>query len=160
MHEPVKGRLEDYLRGGGPFPEVEAHLRVCQSCQAEVASMRSQSLLLRSLQVSEDLEPSPGFYGRVMSGISSQARPSVWNLFGESVFAKRLAFASASFLLLLGSFLITPADTDQTIATGSPEAVLAGSSPDDQDERITLQDPEKDREAVLVNLASWRQGYQ
>ena len=27
MHEPVIERLEEYLDGSGPFPEVEEHLR-------------------------------------------------------------------------------------------------------------------------------------
>src|SRR5262245_25715943 len=101
MHDPVVGRLEEYLDGNGPYPEVEQHLKDCAECRTELEAMRLQSALFRkAFQV--EVEPNAGFYARVMNRIETQARPSVWSLFAESLFARRLVYASASFLLLAG----------------------------------------------------------
>src|SRR5262245_17862986 len=99
MHEPVIGRLEEYLSGGGPFAEVEEHLKNCAGCRKELESMRMQSALFRSLRTREEIEPAAGFYARVMERVETQVKPSAWSLFGESLFAKRLAYASAMFLV-------------------------------------------------------------
>ena len=74
MHEPVIQRLEEYLDGGGPFPEVEEHLRKCTGCKEELDAMRAQSALFRHAFRSE-VEPDPGFYARVMNRI--EPRPSL-----------------------------------------------------------------------------------
>jgi len=80
MHEPLKERIEDYLQGGNDLPDVERHLEQCESCRAEVIEMKKHSELLRSMKAPREWEPSPGFYGRVMNRIETQAKPSVWNL--------------------------------------------------------------------------------
>jgi len=160
MHEPVKSRLEEYLDGGGPFPDVEAHLRNCGGCRSEVEAMRVQALLLRSLRPPRkpELEVRPDFYAKVMDRIESQARPSMWVLFGESLFARRLAYASAAFLMLLGTFLISSTtDPQLSVAASSPEVILAGHS----DEMAPVTDVQPShRGAVLVNLASYNQDFQ
>lgn len=152
MHEPVIQRLEEYLDNGGPFPEVEEHLSKCDDCRAELDGMRAQSALLRQA-FKVEMEPNPAFYARVMNRIETQARPSVWSLFGESLFAKRLAYASATFLLLVGIGLMS-SEQPSEYASATPDVILA------EDNRYTPvnmeTDSERDREVVLVNLTTYQ----
>jgi len=123
--------------------------------------MRAQALLFRSLRPVREAEPDAGFYGRVLNRIDLQTRPSVWSLFGESLFARRLAYASTAFLVLLGTFLVSStAGMQQTAAlTPTPEVILAGD--DGQiPPPVTMQNPQHDREVVLVNLATYQQDFQ
>jgi hypothetical protein len=54
------------------------------------------------------------------------------------------------FLLLLGSMLVS-SSTDSTYAVSDPEAILSGQ---ELPEPVTM-DPGRDRDVVLVNLATW-----
>lgn len=155
MHDSVIDSLEDYLHGRGRAIEVEEHLRTCESCRNEVEAMRAQSLLFRSLAAPAEAEPVAGFYARVMNRIETQTRPSVWSLFAESLFAKRLVYASATFLLLLGTFLVSSSSVgEDTYVASGPEAILSG---EELPEPVTM-DPGRDRDVVLVNLATWNEG--
>jgi anti-sigma factor RsiW len=151
MHEPVIGRLEEYLGGDGRFPEVEEHLKNCASCRTEVEAMQMQSALFRSLRAPREIDLPAGFYARVMDRVETQARPSPWSLFGESIFAKRLAYASAMFLVLLGSVLVTSTDREEPLAGAAPESILAGEA---HPVPVTMENPQRDRDVVLVNLAT------
>jgi hypothetical protein len=155
MHEPVIGRLEEYLAGGGPFADVEEHLKNCANCRKELEAMQMHSALFRSLRT--DVDPAGGFYARVMNRVETQARPSVWSLFGESLFAKRLAYASGVLLVALGTLLVTPPEAGEPLAVAAPERILAGES---DPIPVTMEDPQQDRDVVLVNLATHRQDYQ
>ena len=53
MHEPVLGRLEEYLDGDGPFPDVEAHLSNCETCRKELDGMLALRRGLKSLRAPE-----------------------------------------------------------------------------------------------------------
>jgi len=154
MHESVTGSLEEYLRDPASAPETEAHLRTCESCRKEVDAMRAQSRLFRSVKPPDEVEPFPGFYARVMNRIETQARPSIWSLFGESLFAKRLVYASAACLVLFGTFLISDARRDDAMLASAPETILAGEH---MPEPVTM-DPQKDREVILVKLATYGDG--
>ena len=156
MHDPVIGRLEEYLSGGGPFADVEAHLKSCPNCRKEVEAMRMHSALFQSLRAPE-MDPAGGFYARVMNRVETQARPSAWSLFGESLFAKRLAYASAMFLVLLSTVLVTSTAPAEPLAVAAPERILAGES---DPIPVTMENPQQDRDVVLVNLATHRQDYQ
>jgi anti-sigma factor RsiW len=157
MHEPVIARLEEYLSGGGPFAEVEEHLKNCSSCRSEMEGMQFQSALFQSLRAPKEVDASAGFYARVMNRVETQAKPSVWSLFGESLFAKRLAYASATFLLLMGSALFTSTQTeDETLAVADPEKIFAGESHPDP---VSMENQQRDRDVILVNLATY-QDYQ
>jgi anti-sigma factor RsiW len=153
MHEPLKERIEDYLQGGKDLPDVERHLEQCESCRAEVIRMKKHTELLRSMKAPREWEPAPGFYGRVMNRIETQAKPSMWNLFGESMFAKRLAYASMTFVVLLGTYFVSSTISDQQIATSSPEVLMS----DDPHPSEVGTNPQKDREAILVNLATYHE---
>jgi len=156
MHQPVTERLEEYLHGSGAFPDVEEHLDKCVECRKEVNGMRAQAAMLRRA-LRTDVDPAPGFYARVMNRIESQARPSVWSLFGESIFAKRLAYASATFLVLVGVVFMSSTQPDQPLASSDPEVILAGP---DRYTPVTMDDGPRDREVVLVNLATYQQASQ
>jgi predicted anti-sigma-YlaC factor YlaD len=152
MHEPLKGRIEDYLQGAKPVHEVEQHLQSCATCNDEVQTMVDHSKLLRSLKTSEEMEPAAGFYARVLNRIE-ESKMSIWTLFSESVFATRLSYASLTLLVLLGTYLVTTTEREQPLASSTPEVMLAG----DEQARPVGNDPQKDREAVLVNLATYQE---
>jgi anti-sigma factor RsiW len=157
MHEPVIDRLEEYLDGDGPFPEVEEHLSKCAGCREELAAMQAQTALFRrAFQV--EAEPNPAFYARVMNRIESQARPSVWSLFAESMFAKRLAYASATFLVLMGVVFVSANEPMEPLSASDPHYILAGEQeyvPVSMDD--VSVDMDRDRAVVLANLATYQE---
>jgi hypothetical protein len=165
MHQPVKDSLEEYLRGvGGQFtravpPEMEAHLASCADCADKLSRLEQQAVALRSLRASDRgvLEPSAGFYARVMQRIEvARATTSVWAAFLDQAFARRLIYASATLVLLLGTYLVSTEPAD--LATGyEPTAVVAPT----QQVAATADDPDspspQERDAVLVSLAAYRE---
>jgi hypothetical protein len=151
MHEPLKGHIEEYLQGNRQMPEVEQHLNHCPSCKAEVTAMRQQTLLLHSLKLGKEPEFDPNFYSRVLNRIESQSKTSIWSIFGDSIFARRLSYASISFAVLLGTYFYSTTEYDQPLAGSTPEMILAG----DGQPKPVGTDPQKDRDAVLVNLATY-----
>lgn len=152
MHEPVVQRLEEILREEPAGMAAEAHLRDCPACRAEVSAMKMHSRLFRALQCPPEIEPAPGFYARVVNRIETQASPSIWNVFGESLFARRLAYASLTFVALLGTYLISSSGRERPVLINSPEATLAA-----EDRTISNTDPDRDRAATLVTLATYQE---
>jgi len=158
MHEPVKGRLEEYLDGEGPFPDVEAHLSNCETCRKELDGMLALRRRFESLRTPKSMELPGDFYASVLNRIETQTRPSVWVLFADSLFARRLGYASAAFLVLLGTFLVSSTtDPARSVAASAPTAILAG---DNEDTPPPIEVQPEGRGAVLVNLASYQQDYQ
>jgi anti-sigma factor RsiW len=156
MHEPVIERLEEYLDGNGPFPEVEEHLSKCAGCRQELAAMQAQTALFRRAFRAE-VEPDGAFYARVINRIETQARPSVWSLFGESMFARRLAYASATFLVLVGVVFVSANEPDQPLAASDPHMILAGEMQYAPVNMEVDMDMERDREVVLTTLATYQE---
>ncbi len=154
MHEPVKKRIEEVL-AGGKFAEVETHLTICFECRHELTAMKLHSDLFHSLRVSGEVELSPHFYAKVMDRIENQAKPSIWSLFGESLFAKRLSYAAAMFLVLAGSLLVSYDRSEEQLLSSSPEIILSGQ---EQPEPVNM-DQQQDRDVILVKLATY-QDYQ
>ncbi len=163
MHGLIKDRLEDYLSsqpcagggsGGVPSPgwlvEVEEHLEVCRECRELVSRMRAQCLTLRSLRPPVDCGPAPGFYGRLMRRIEERAQASVWSVFLEPAFSRRLAYSSLALLLLLAGILIS-LEPGNTYVVSEPEAILAEEVPAPP----LGYDQERDRDVILVNLATY-----
>ena len=154
MHEPLKGRIEEYLHGGeGPLPDVEQHLAHCPPCNAEAVEMKKLAELFKVLKTTEEIGPDAAFYARLMTRIETQAKPSIWNIFGESMFAKRLAYASLTFVVLLGTYFVSSTTNDQELANSSPEMLMSN----DPHPTEVGTDPQKDREAILVNLATFQE---
>ena len=158
MHEPIKDNLEEYLNGcREKVPqEFHAHLRACEGCASELKLLEMHSGMLRALRHGEDLEPRAGFYARVMERIEDQSRSSIWSVFLEPRFGRRLAVASAALILLLATYLVTTEPGGPDIApvtavvmtgTQSPDVTIAEDTPEQQQQR----------DAILVDLASYHE---
>src|SRR3982750_402268 len=129
MHEPYNDQGEEFL---------------------EDERLNELFLALRPVQ---EFEPAPGLYARVRNRIDAQTKTSVWNLFSDSLFAKRLSYASLTFLLLLGTYFVSTNERDLPLQSSTPEAILAG----DEQMQPVGSDPQRDRAVVLVNLASYQE---
>ena len=156
MHRLIRDGLEDVL-AGTPGAAQAGHLKECGECRKEVAAMRGQAALLRQLRAPdlEESEPRPGFYARVLERIEAQNAGSIWNLFFDSLFGRRIALASAILILLLGVYLVSAermaepepilADIPFEVLPGPVipvSAALEGAVPQDD---------------VLVNLVTYRE---
>lgn len=159
MHQPIRNHLEAYLSGSrgdsqhAPIPqEFHTHLAACGSCAEQVQALANHSRLLRPIQQPAGLEVRPGFYARVMDRIEQQRRPdSFWSVFLEPTFGKRVAYACTALVLVLGTYLVSSEPGDQTPA---PVVIVS------QDQSSSALDgtvQPKDRDAVLVNLASFHE---
>jgi anti-sigma factor RsiW len=150
MHQPIKEGLEEYLRGAGKGTnprEFDAHLAACQSCAQELRLLEAQALWLRSLQDSpaDSAEPRPGFYARVMDRIGQETPRSIWSILLQPAFGRRIAVASGALALVLGTYLVSTEPGD------------LNAPPDRQGVVISKLNPSMDRDAVLVNLASYHE---
>jgi predicted anti-sigma-YlaC factor YlaD len=158
MHQPIRDNLEDYLKGSNrQVPQAfHAHLVACEECASELRLLETQANMLRSLHSVEDVGPIPGFYARVMARIEDQGKASIWSVFLQPSFGRRLAIASATLVVLLGTYLVTTEPGDQsvalaptTVATDTTSTADAGAIQD------SLQ--QQRRDAVLVDLASFHE---
>lgn len=148
MHRGVREQLEDILADAGGALS-ERHLSECQECSVEVAAMREQRRLFRSLRAgAETPEPGPGFYARVMERIEVQGVVSIWQLFFDSRVGRGLAMASMVVALGLGVYLVSAeenaaADRNRVVTEGGLNSgMLSGS---------------RDANAVLMNLVTYRE---
>jgi predicted anti-sigma-YlaC factor YlaD len=162
MHEQARAHLEDYLARGASLPErVTAHLESCFECRAEWESMASQSVLLRSLRATEQVEPRPGFYARVLDRIDAQRPFSIWSIFLEPAFGPRLAIASAVLALIMGVFLVSGEPMNRPAPMQIEPASIATTIPDREDVPAPVltgsTDQEQVRNAVFVSLATYRE---
>src|SRR5512140_617316 len=128
MHEPVKEGLEDFLRENGS-PEFAAHLETCRECRDEVERMRELALALRVLRAEGEMDPPPGFYARVAARIEAQSRPSFWSVFLEPAFGRRLMYASATLVVLLGTYLISSESREPLAVSSAAEQYLVDETP-------------------------------
>ena len=149
MHQPLRKNLEKYLNGSvSEIPaEFHRHLGECQGCASELGRLETLSQVLRSLGDAKDAEPRAGFYARVMERIEAQQPFSIWSVFLDRKFGFRLAIASGMLAALLGGYLITsePAGPE----TGITPTVTTAAASD--------TGAQQQRDAVLVDLASYRQ---
>lgn len=150
MHQPVRDGIEAYL-AGKPDAGLLSHLEACLECREMVTQLVSQSQLIRSLRCPDPLDPPPGFYARVMDRIDAEGGSSIWSVFLEPFFARRLMYASAVLTLLLGLFLFTSPKEDFS-AHSMPEQFLVEEAPAAQ-----LVDSEQDRNTVLVQLTTYQE---
>ena len=151
MHGPTRDRLEELLNEATYATRVEPalrdHVSECGECKLEVNEMRAQAEWIRSLKATEELEPAPGFYARVLQRIEERAKRSIWYGLVYSPIGKRLAYASLSLALVLGFYVIAAEETDHGATTTS----YAQLSP----EVSAAPNPDEQRDAVLVNFASY-----
>ncbi len=145
MHWSVRDKLEALLtpeRWPKESQEIRDHLSSCESCLAELNSMKEQAAALRSLRAPENVEPAPGFYARVLQRIEERAKDSIWGVFLYSQFARRLVYASLTLTLVLGAYVISEEALDGHLGGRSVTA-----------RRIAVVgDQAQQRDAVLANF--------
>lgn len=153
MHRLIQDHLEEVLAeplGDRAQSPAAAHLAGCDECREEVAALREQASLLRALRAPEEVSPRPGFYARVMERIEAQRPVSIWQIFGDSAFGRRIAIASMALAILFSVYLVSSErNADQ------PRTAIIFS---DDDQSMTLSKagmPDKD--TVLVNLVTYRE---
>ncbi|MBL8179709.1 MAG: hypothetical protein JNK48_33835 [Bryobacterales bacterium] len=151
MHQPTREGLESFL-AGKPDPAFLAHLTQCTECRDLASLFQSQSAVIRTLRPAEELEPLPGFYARVMDRIDNQKSNSIWSVFLEPLFARRLMYASAVLTVIMGIFLFT-SPKDEMLASTMPEQILAEEMPPP----TRLVDLEQDRNTVFVQLTTYQE---
>lgn len=161
MHRLVRDHLEDIVAGVEAAP-VSEHLRACEECRSDVTAMRAHSAALRELRAPDDAEPRPGFYARVMERIEAQGPVSIWNLFIESAFGRRIAVASLALALLLGVYLISSERAaDQPMVAGQqahPAVVVGEDAPGRVIGQMDQSSMDKtSNDDVLVNLVTYQE---
>jgi anti-sigma factor RsiW len=162
MDRRIEDHLEEYLRGTlGPRDKAEFERALAEAdpeMQSLIQQMTSQSDWIReAFRVPEIMDPAPGFYARVMDRVEQQSTGSIWSAFVDPRFFWRLAFASATMLLLLTFAIAT---------SGLPEPVVAETVVLQPDVELAREPaPILDvtsvsngsRERVLVDLATFEQ---
>ena len=148
MHRSTRDELEVLLTGKGDCPDAEQHLSSCDSCSLQLETLRAQAELLHSLRAQEEVEPAPGFYARVMQRIEERAKDSIWAVFIYSPFGKRLAYASLTIAVLLGSYMLTEEGLDGHLLG---EKIVAQQM---QDDPLVIGNQAQQRDAVLENFAA------
>jgi hypothetical protein len=162
MHPVMRDRLEIAL--AGTLDETaRQHLAECPECSAEFEFMKEDAQALRLLQAPAELEPRAGFYARVMERIEAEGA-SIWDLFFESVFGRRIAIASLALALLLGVYLISiERSEDPVVASEQAVEVVPGVAGVDVDMQPQVQSvglggaATPDQDSVLVNLVTYRE---
>jgi len=154
MHRLIQDRLEEVLReterveNSPAAAHLAAHLSECHECREEVAAMRRHASAIRSLRVKDDtLAPRAGFYARVMERIEAQRPIDIWQLFFDSAFARRIAMASMAMTVLFGLYLVSSERLAQPVAISTEE----------NQPGMTLAAGLPDKDAVLVNLVTYRE---
>jgi len=168
MHRLIRENLEEVLKGADTETPASRHLEECDECREDVAAMRQHAAVLRTFRApaEQELEPRAGFYARVMERIEAQGPASIWDLFFDSMFGRRLAFASLALALLLGVYLATAEQsTEPDLAADysiSAVEVLPVQTPNGQfvalhDDAGVMLPGDPDDESVLVNLVTYRE---
>lgn len=155
MHGLIRKRLEDYLRGGSDKKvplEFEQHLRDCESCREEVSWMQDQSQVLRALSAPRDIEPAPGFYARVLNRIEAQQSGSIWSVFLDPIFGRRLVATSLTLAVLLGGY-VAFREVAYPPSANDAEAIIAV----EEHPPGLGQDRQRDRDTILVTLATYNE---
>jgi hypothetical protein len=167
MHREIQDHIEDVLGGGDTLKNAREHLTHCDECQSEVRGMQEQTTLIRELRAPEDFASDlrPGFYARVMERIEAEGPISIWNLFIESAFGRRIAVASLALALLIGVYVVTSERSaeETTIALqsqpGTEQTIVAGEdAPAREITRVDQsQSDQSSQDAVLANLVTYRE---
>lgn len=151
MDSFLQERLEDYLAGRlneQDLAEFERRLAADSAADEEITAFRATADLFAEFKVdtSEDMEPAPGFYYRVMEQVEAEQGESVWSLFLQPFVMRRFAFAALMWLLMLGSVAVLHDDTtaqsvqlaDSILKQQPPEQIYVRLGPDLQQNRDSM----------------------
>jgi anti-sigma factor RsiW len=151
MDSFLQERLEDYLAGrlsGHDLAEFEARLQQDSASTDEVMAFSDTSALFAELRVdpSEEMEPAPGFFYRVMDRVESDRNGSLWSLLMQPFVVRRFAFAALMWLLMLGSVAVLHDDStaqsvqlaDSILKQQPPEQIYVRMGPDLQQNRASM----------------------
>ena len=159
MHRSVEDHIEEFLEGrltGIARESFEAHVAVCRQCHDLALQMQSHSALLQCLAAPAELEPPPGFYARVMHRVESEARPSFWSLLLDPIFGRRLVYASASLVILMGVFLLATEPVHHELASTPVHALAQPNVEQPAHEQPASPDKvQQGRDSLLVTLATF-----
>ena len=158
MHGPIRDGLEELLERGNlqvAGGKLADHLNHCDECSSELDAMREQSVRLGGLRAQETVEPSAGFYARVLQRIEERTNDSIWALFIESPFSKRLAVASLTIAIALGSYVIREENRERQPHIGGLLAAdyLPSQTSGLHYDVLVMGSQSEQRDAVLVNFA-------
>lgn len=156
MHQPIRDGLEDYLNGNTPSGEFREHLAACESCAARVRELERHSLWIQTLRHQAEIDPSAAFYARVLERIERRTGNSVWSVFLQPGFSRRIAYASMAMVLLLGTYIVTTEPGESVLVSSPVAAQMSYSSPRAMELSATDASTPQDRDAVLVNLVSYQ----
>ncbi len=159
MHREIRDHIENVLAGSEP-----EHLAGCEECRSEVQGMQEHTALMRELRAPEGFvaEPRAGFYARVMERIEAEGPISIWNIFIESAFGRRIAVASMALAILLGVYLVTSERSaeDPMIAGQEAQQVIVVGE-DGPARVITQMDAsavgQSSQDAVLADLVTYQE---
>ena len=161
MHREIRDHIENVLAGSEP-----EHLAGCEECRSEIQGMQEHTALLRELRAPEGFvaEPRAGFYARVMERIEAEGPISIWNLFIESAFGRRIAVASMALAILLGVYLVTSERSaeDPMIAVQEAQQQQLIVVGEDGPARVIMQmeqspEGQSSQDAVLADLVTYQE---
>jgi hypothetical protein len=168
MHREIRNHLEDALDRRVSASSVSQHLEGCSDCNQEIGEMREHAAWLHELRAPAEveLEPRPGFYARVLQRIEAEGPVSIWNLFIESAFGRRIVVASLALALLLGVYVVSSERAAQEPAVAAQQAPLPGPLTvmgEDAPGRVITQMDQSvgnnpsSADAVLANLVTYQE---
>jgi hypothetical protein len=115
------------------------------------AAATEVSGMLKTLKAPAEMEPSAGFYARVMQRIEESARRSIWWVFVYSPIGKRVAYASLALSLALGVYVVAAESTDDDAI----HALVQKSSARRQHfDALVTGNADEQRAAVLENFVA------
>ncbi len=154
MHRVTQDYLEELLDGVLPEGhQVYAHLKQCVECTDEVEAMRLQNDMFRAW--STEAEPTPGFYARVLDRIEIQRPASIWTLFSESLFGRRLAAASLALALVTAASVFTQ-ETYNAVEFQQANVELDPLYPSSGFTQAVMNTNAADNGAVFMSLVSYK----
>jgi hypothetical protein len=108
------------------------------------------------LKAPDETCPAPGFYARVMDRVDAQRSKSIWSVFLQPIFGRRLAVASGVVMLILGAALLVPgSEVDDQLTAGSQSYQMVDTNSVTAAQAIEA--PDQDKNAVLVNLVTYQE---
>ena len=161
MHDVIRNGLEGFLSSRlAPerMSEFRDHLAECAPCRELVSAFEQQSTLIRSLRVTEEeAAPAAGFYARVMERIDAQRPISLWSVFLQPLFARRVMYASLALFLVLGSSVLWSGESHDALANDSNMVgVLAGFGVQAEPVAGVAENPDLAKDAVMDEVLSSR----